>query len=587
MSTRLVGSRGLVLLALVALVLLEGCATGHPRGSLVSGFGLHSRPASSRDSSGPRQVAVTPAPVEAEGGGGGFPEQMADAFQVVQEASGLEEEARHPAGAALYVEQARQLLGRLAKTPVTQRSFAPHRVLSWLLREVLEGGERVEYADLKWRAERFWLLVLVRPDGYLVAALTGTPIQRMGPLELVEGEWKVGRLRVGAFYFSRGGVFYPVTEALRRADSPPLAELGLGRDPLNAALDGAELAMGEMAVALAQSILHPIRTVEELAQLPTTVALLIASSPEYFARYGAMSREDQIREAARLSTHIIMMLGGAEATVGRLGGLGAELPVLSLTAEGEMVLGGVVVAGGTTTATVGMDLGALSILHMASSGPGNTGGGSGKAGKSTQTAATQGPGRWTYKKPTTDSKDSLDYQEQVTGRPAWWVYMIGKVEFDGIRGKELLEAKGPGYCSFFNADGTPKYWYENSGKFDEMMKQAEKQSKLARAVGTAADLACRRCQGRGVPSRNLRERRMDQHHRPPYATSAVGEEHACRRGTTWGRTGVRGRRRRWSVPGARSSSSTCWRGVTRRSPSGTGRAVASPASCRASLSARR
>ncbi|HYO60189.1 Tox-REase-5 domain-containing protein [Archangium sp.] len=466
MSTR--RQLGAVLLALAVVVLLEGCATGHPRGSQTSGFGLHSRPTSFR--------------YDAEGGAGGFPEQTADPFQVVQETSGLEEEARHPAGAALYLEQARQLLGRLAKTPVTQRSFAPRRVLLWLLREVLEGGERVEYADLKWRAERFWLLVLVRPDGYLVAALTGTPIQRMGPLELVGGEWKVGHLAVGDFYFSHGGVFYPVTEALRRADNPPLAELSLGRDPLNAALDGAQDAMGEMAVALAQSILHPIRTVEDLAQLPTTVAHLIASSPEYFARYGAMSREDQIREAARLSTHVIMMLGGAKATVGRMGGLGAELPVLSLTAKGEMVLGRVVVAGGTTTTTVGMDLGALSILHMASRGQRNTGGGS-RAGKVTKTASTQGPGRWTYKKPTTRSEDSLDYQEQITGRPAWWVYMIGEVEFDGIKARELLEAKGPGYCSFFNADGTPKYWYRNSGKFDEMMRQAADQSKMAQQVG--------------------------------------------------------------------------------------------------------
>jgi hypothetical protein len=64
-------------------------------------------------------------------------------------------------------------------------------------------------------------------------------------------------LLVGDFYFSRGGVFYPVNDALRRLDSPPLAELGLGRDPLNAALDGAQDAMAEMAVALAQSLLHP------------------------------------------------------------------------------------------------------------------------------------------------------------------------------------------------------------------------------------------------------------------------------------------------------------------------------------------
>jgi hypothetical protein len=176
---------------------------------------------------------------------------------------------------------------------------------------VLEGGERVEYAELLRRTRRFGFLVLVRPDGYLVAALSGTPIQRMGTLKLERGEWKAGSLVVGEFYFSLGGVLYPVNDALRRMDTLPWAELRLGRDWLNAALDGAEDALGEMAVALAQSVLHPIRTVEDLAQLPTTVALLIASSPEYFERYGAMSREDQIREAARLSTHLVKRQGTA------------------------------------------------------------------------------------------------------------------------------------------------------------------------------------------------------------------------------------------------------------------------------------
>ena len=360
-----------------------------------------------------------------EGAAGGFPEQTRDFFQVVQEASGLGEAARHPAGAALYLEQARQLLGGLAKTPVTQRSFAPRRALCWLLREVLKGGERVEYADLKWRAERFGPVVLVRPDGYLVTALTGTPLQRLGPLELVEGEWRVGRLVVGGFYVSHGGVFYPGTEALRRAEGPPLAELGLERDSLNAALDGAQEAMAEMALALAHTVLHPIRTLEDLGQLPTTVAQLIASSPEYFARYGVMSREDQIREAARLSTHI----------------------------------------------------------HMAGKGGGRSGGASGKAGKGSQTAPAKGPGRWTYKKPTTGSKRSLDYQEQVTGRPAWWIYLMGEVEFDGIKLGELLEAKGPGYCSFFEADGMPKPWFEASGGFTQLMEQARNQSKMAEHLG--------------------------------------------------------------------------------------------------------
>jgi hypothetical protein len=356
-------------------------------------------------------------------------------------------------------------------------------VLHWLLGEVLEGGERVEYADLRWRAERFWLLVLVRPDGYLVAALTGAPLQRLGPLELVAGEWKVASLTVGAFYFSHAGVFYPVTEALRRADSQPLAELGLGRDPLNAALDGAELAMAEMALALAHCVLHPIRTVADLGQLPTTVARLIASSPEYFARYGAMSLEDQIREAARLSTHVLMMLGGAEAAVGSIGGLGAELPVLSLTARGELVLGRAVVAGSTTSTSVFVDVGALSVLHMAGSGQGNTGGKGGKVGKSPRPAAARGgPGKWTYKKPTTESKQALDYQEQVSGRPAWYVYMVGSVEFDGFNGTALLEAKAGSYKHFLRNDGSLQPWFEHGKGFQGLLEQARRQSELARAL---------------------------------------------------------------------------------------------------------
>ena len=460
------------------VVLLDGCATGPPHASLTSGSGLHSRPSSFRDDFGLQQPAATPPPGEEAGAAGGFPEQTADPFQVVQEASGLEDEPRHPAGAALYQEQARQLLSRLAKTPMTHRSFAPRRVLSWLLREVLEGGERVEYADLKWRAERFGPLVLVRPDGYLVTALDGTPLQRLGPLELVEGEWRVGPLVVGGFYFSHGGVFYPVTEALRRAGGPPLAELGLGRDPINAALDGAQDAMAEMALALAHAILHPIRTLEDLGQLPPTVAHLIASSPEYFARYGAMSREAQIREAARLSTHVLLLLGGARATVGRMGGLGAELPVLSLTARGELVLSRAVVAAGTTS-TVGMDLSALSVLHMAGKSQGRSGSASGKAGKASQTAPAQRPGKWTYKKPTTESKQALDYQEQITGRPAWYVYMVGTVEFDGFTGKALLEAKAGSYKKFLTQGGKAQPWFAVGKGFQGLLEQAERQSKIA------------------------------------------------------------------------------------------------------------
>jgi restriction endonuclease fold toxin 5 of polymorphic toxin system len=473
---------GAVPLVLALLVLLNGCATGDPRGSLSSGIGLHSRTLSLHHGAEARRPADTLVTVE-EGSAGGFPEQTVDLFQVVQEASGLPEEARHTAGAALYQAQARTLLGRLAKTRAAPQSFAPRRLLFWLLREVLAGGERVDYADLKWRAERFGFLVMVRPDGYLVSAPTGTPLQRMGALALEQGEWKVGLLRVGDGYFSHGGVLYPVTEALRRAEGPPVAELSLGRDPLNAALDGGQDALTEMAVALAGVIAHPIRTVEGLGQLPATLALLIASSPEYFARYGAMSHEDQIREAARLSTHVLALLGGAQATVGGITGLGAELPVLSLSAEGELVLGGVVVAEGTSATAVSVDLGALAVLHMAAKGQGKSSGASGKVGNSTPKPSPKGPGKWTYKKSTTESQQALDYQEQITGRPAWYVYMVGAVEFDGFNGLELLEAKGASYKKFLTEAGTVQPWFELGEGYKGLMEQARKQSKLAEDLG--------------------------------------------------------------------------------------------------------
>ena len=73
----------------------------------------------------------------------------------------------------------------------------------------------------------------------------------------------------------------------------------------------------------------------------------------------------------------------------------------------------------------------------------------------------------------------------MTGRPAWWVYEVDGVEFDGFSGQDLLEDKGPGYCSFFNANGTPKYWYVNSGKFNEMMEQAGRQWAVSTGRGSS------------------------------------------------------------------------------------------------------
>jgi hypothetical protein len=153
-----------------------------------------------------------------------------------------------------------------------------------------------------------------------------------------------------------------------------------------------------------------------------------------------------------------------------------------VTAEGVLETRTVVVAGGTMTTILGLELGALSILHMAGSSQGSSGIGSANSAKASKAALTQGPGKWTYKTPTTKSEKALDYQEQITGQPAWRVYMIGDVEFDGFTGKELLEAKGASYKNFLKKDGTAQPWFQNGDGFKDLMEQAEKQSKLARTL---------------------------------------------------------------------------------------------------------
>ncbi len=106
--------------------------------------------------------------------------------------------------------------------------------------------------------------------------------------------------------------------------------------------------------------------------------------------------------------------------------MGAELPLLSLTGEGELVMSEAMVAEGAVVTTLTVDARALSILYMAGKGQGSRGGrkggGSGQPG---QQAPPPGPGRLIHKTSTTESQQAMDYQEQITQRPAWQVYQVG------------------------------------------------------------------------------------------------------------------------------------------------------------------
>ncbi|WP_224368589.1 Tox-REase-5 domain-containing protein [Hyalangium versicolor] len=406
-----------------------------------------------------------------DGGGFGFSTDQPDDFQILQRSAGLEENSWHDAGQDLETGDAHALWEALGRTRTTLRNFGPRRSLIFLLGRVLAEDQDVPYDELLQRTRPFQSLVVMRPDGYLASALTGSALQRMGRLQLRDGRLMAGDFEVGAFYRDKGGVFYAVDALLQWSPTEQRGELGLERDWLNAALDGAQDALGEMVLALGQFVTAPIRSIDGLKQLPTAVAALIASSPDYFARYSALPLQEQIREAARLSTHLLALYGSAAGTAARISAAGARLPVLSLSAKGALMVERAAVPVGTTAATLGTGMGAVYVLMTAEKTP---------EGHHKPTAE-PGPGEWKNKK-FSGSERSRRYQEQISGRSADEAYSIGDVEYDGFNSGVLKEAKGPGYREFFDKSGQPKPWYKNSGKFQELIDQARNQSRAARGM---------------------------------------------------------------------------------------------------------
>ncbi|HZI05716.1 MAG TPA: Tox-REase-5 domain-containing protein, partial [Archangium sp.] len=252
-----------------------------------------------------------------------------------------------------------------------------------------------------------------------------------------------------------------------------VGERALGRDPATAALLGAEDALEEMARGLAALLTEPARTLAGLSQLPSAVAGLISHSPEYFARYGAMNLEDQIREAARLATHLLTLQGGT-ATVGPRLASATKLPVLTLSARGTLAVQEVAVPAGAVTAVVGTGATSLSIVLMAQ-------GSDATGGTTPWPPPPEGPGQWVQKKERM-SDEAKRFQSEKTGAPEGWVYRVRTgpgpkdfVDFDGFKNGVLMEVKGPGYQQLLKKmQGKP--WFEG---VEEMLDQADRQLKAA------------------------------------------------------------------------------------------------------------
>ncbi len=306
--------------------------------------------------------------------------RKADAFEYLLLLAGLDNvNDEPPRDVPLTPQEAAQVLAVLMNKPVTLGSFPPRMAVCHLLREVLEGGE-VSREELLRRVERFRRVAVLRPDGYLAWTLNGRTQQKVGQVEWKEEALRAGAFELGRFYTVSGWVFRQADAQLRPVmEGPGLAEVYDDADYIGRSLDGAEEAFVELYHAMGQLLTRPLDSIAALQHLPTGVATRIASSPEYLERFRYMPRGEQVKAVSKLTTHLILAfgtVGGTTSTLTRtLGGLEGTVPVLSLSAEGLLMMRMVAVSSGTMTTTLEVGVGTVSILHMASQGQSANGAG--------------------------------------------------------------------------------------------------------------------------------------------------------------------------------------------------------------------
>jgi len=83
-----------------------------------------------------------------------------------------------------------------------------------------------------------------------------------------------------------------------------------------------------------------------------------------------------------------------------------------------------------------------------------------------------GPGIWELTNEAMSPR-AAEYQQQITGCPVGMVYRVGGVKFDGFDGKNLLDAKGPGYARFLDSKtgGFKSWWRGANDLIDEANRQ--------------------------------------------------------------------------------------------------------------------
>ncbi|WP_275899107.1 Tox-REase-5 domain-containing protein [Pyxidicoccus caerfyrddinensis] len=402
-----------------------------------------------------------------------------DAFETLLVSAGLETlDALPPRGEALAPNEAARLLALLTRKPVTLDSFPPRLAASHLLREVLEEGD-ASRGELLRRVERFANVAVLRPDGYLAWARSGRTQQRVGPVQWKDSSFRAGPFELGRFYSARSGAFRLMDPRLREPQGGALAELYDDADYISRTLDGAEESFVELALAIGQLFSTPIAdNLAALGHLPAGLAALVASSPEYLERFRHMTRGEQVKALSKLTATLIATWGTAAATTrtltGALAAAEAQVPVLSLSAQGALMMERVAVPAGRAAAMLSGGPGAALILQ--------------RARTASQGASPTGdPGRWGPAKESMSPR-ARHYQEQISGRSADEAYWVGGmdtrsggVKFDGFKDAMLLEAKGPGYANKFLDDLMPRVWFEKSGA-KALVDQARRQLRAAEGM---------------------------------------------------------------------------------------------------------
>lgn len=85
--------------------------------------------------------------------------------------------------------------------------YGPRLVANYMLAEALTSGKTVSRSELNVRLRRFEGLAVLRPDGYLVQALTGAPLQCAGPVQVQDNAVRAAEFTLGRFYSSRSGTY--------------------------------------------------------------------------------------------------------------------------------------------------------------------------------------------------------------------------------------------------------------------------------------------------------------------------------------------------------------------------------------------